>query len=198
MLSSADRNEDAARCRELGVAVYLRKPIKQSDLLDAILNALGQAHSIAGVEAPPAIRDAQSVITLRVLLAEDNKINQKLAASLLRKQGHVVVIAGTGLEALEALEREPFDVVLMDVQMPEMDGLTAAAAIREKEKGTNTHLPIVALTAHAMKGDRERCLAVGMDAYVSKPLRAEELFEALAQVIPIPTDPPSEDAEKAT
>jgi two-component system sensor histidine kinase/response regulator len=116
---------------------------------------------------------------LRVLLAEDNLVNQRLAVRLLEKRGHRVTVAGTGLEALLALEKESFDLVLMDVQMPEMDGLEATAAIREKEKGTGQHQAVVALTAHAMKGDREKCLAVGMDGYLTKPIRPPELDQLL-------------------
>jgi len=116
---------------------------------------------------------------LRVLLAEDNLVNQRLAVRLLEKRGHRVVVAATGLEALKALEKESFDLVLMDVQMPEMDGLEATAIIREKEKGTGHRQPIVALTAHAMKGDREKCIEGGMDGYLSKPIRPQELDQLL-------------------
>lgn len=120
---------------------------------------------------------------LRVLLAEDNVVNQRLAARLLEKQGHMVVIAGDGVKALEALERDHFDVVLMDVQMPVMDGVEATAAIREKEKASGDHIPIVAMTAHAMAGDRQRFLESGMDGYVSKPVHSHELFEAIETVL---------------
>ena len=116
---------------------------------------------------------------LRVLLAEDNLVNQRLAVRLLEKRGHRVVVAGTGLEALKALEKETFDLVLMDVQMPEMDGLEATEAIRQKERGTSHHQAVVALTAHAMKGDREKCLAGGMDGYLTKPIRPQELDQLL-------------------
>ena len=179
MLSSADRPGETARCAELGVAAYLRKPIKQSELLDAILRALGQL-----TEGPPATAAAEPVPEvsrpLRVLLAEDVEVNQVLAVALLRKRGHTVAVANNGQEAVAAWEREPFDLILMDVQMPELDGLAATAAIREREKATGAHIPIVALTAHAMAGDRERCLAAGMDGYVTKPVRAAELFGAIA------------------
>ncbi len=116
---------------------------------------------------------------LRVLVAEDNLVNQRLAVRLLEKRGHQVVVAATGLEALKALEKESFDLVLMDVQMPEMDGLEATTAIREKEKNTGLHQPVVALTAHAMKGDREKCLAGGMDGYLTKPIRPQALDQRL-------------------
>jgi CheY-like chemotaxis protein len=128
---------------------------------------------------------------LRILLAEDNLVNQMLASRLLEKHGHIVVIAADGRQALERLETESFDLVLMDVQMPEMDGFEATEAIRKKEGATGRHLPIVAMTAHAMRGDRERCLAAGMDGYVSKPIIAEELFRVVEKVISAPSVPPS-------
>jgi two-component system, sensor histidine kinase and response regulator len=117
--------------------------------------------------------------SLRVLLAEDNAVNQRLAVRLLEKRGHHVVVAGNGAEALAAMEKQEFDLVFMDVQMPEMDGLEATAEIREKEKTSGKHLPIIALTAHAMKGDREKCIASGMDGYLTKPIRPQELDEVL-------------------
>jgi CheY-like chemotaxis protein len=183
MLTSAGQRGDVARCRELGVAVYLIKPIRQSELLEAILVALGRP-SREG-EQPTvltrhSLREARR--KLRVLVAEDNAVNQELAVRLLEKQGHTVAVAGNGQEALDALEKATsrgFDVVLMDLQMPEMDGLEATAAIRQKEKATGRHLPIIAMTAHALKGDRERCLAAGMDDYVAKPIQAKELLAAV-------------------
>jgi CheY-like chemotaxis protein len=184
MLSSAGQREDAVRCRELGVATYLTKPVRQSTLLDAILTALGPS---AGGEDRPAEDDAggdRSPRGLRVLLAEDNAVNQRLAVRLLEKRGHRVALVGNGREALAALDREPFDAVLMDVQMPEMDGFEATAAIRQREKATGGHLTVIAMTAHAMKGDRERCLEAGMDGYVAKPLRSEELFAVLEGLVP--------------
>jgi CheY-like chemotaxis protein/HPt (histidine-containing phosphotransfer) domain-containing protein len=119
------------------------------------------------------------------LLAEDNVVNQKLASRLLEKQGHTITVAGNGKEALAALERRPFDLVLMDVQMPEMNGFEAARAIRARERETGRHIPIIAMTAHAMKGDRERCLAAGMDHYVMKPILARKLFEAIESLAPV-------------
>jgi two-component system sensor histidine kinase/response regulator len=183
MLSSANRREDAARCRELGVATYLTKPIRQSILLDAIMTALGSSASVEDHTAGAAVpAGGLGPRTLRLLLAEDNAVNQRLAVSLLEKQGHRVVVVGNGREALAALDVGPFDAVLMDVQMPEMDGFEATAAIRARESATGAHTPIVAMTAHALKGDRERCLEAGMDAYVSKPLRPQELFDVLARL----------------
>ncbi len=123
---------------------------------------------------------------LRILLVEDNPVNQTLATILLEKRGHTVSIAGNGKEALAAWEKEEFDLILMDVQMPEMDGLEATACIRERERGTGRHIPIVAMTAHAIKGDREHCLQAGMDGYVSKPIEAKQLFQAIVDVTPMP------------
>jgi len=185
MLTSGDRPGDLARCKELGIASYLLKPIKQSELFDALMSALG----ITAPEDQPretARREGIAVPQrrLRVLLAEDSPFNQKLAVGLLQKQGHTVVVAQHGREALEALERSPFDLVLMDIQMPEMDGLEATAAIRARERDRGQHVPIIAMTAHAMKGDRERCLDAGMDGYIAKPVRAKELFQTIDQVVP--------------
>jgi PAS domain S-box-containing protein len=189
MLSGGDRAADAARCRELGVAVYLVKPIKQSELLDAILAALGSEplHRPAGPAgaAPGLARPGQR---LHLLLAEDNEVNQEVAVGMLRKRGHTVMVASDGRAALKAWQDESFDAILMDVQMPEMDGLAATAAIRAREQETGRHIPIVALTAHVMKGDRERCLAAGMDAYIAKPVRAGELFATLARLLPPPAE----------
>jgi signal transduction histidine kinase/CheY-like chemotaxis protein len=184
MLSSGDRQGDAARCRQLGVARHLIKPVKPSDLLDAILTALAGAAPARPKPAGAPAAAAPPAAPLRVLLAEDNPVNQKLAVRLLEKQGHHVTVVADGREAVRTAGREPFDLVLMDVQMPEMSGLEATAAIREREKATGGHVPIIALTAHAMKGDREECLAAGMDDYLSKPLQAEELYAAVARQAP--------------
>ena len=189
MLTSAGERGDAARCRELGIRAYLTKPVKQSDLLDSIVTVLGRKSQ---GETEPSLVTRHSLgerrRPLRILLAEDNAFNQKLAVYILEKHGHNVVVAGDGRQALRELERPAsrgFDLILMDVQMPEMGGLEATAAIREREKTTGTHIPIVAMTAHAMKGDRERCLEGGMDAYLSKPIQAEELFKTIEGVAPI-------------
>jgi two-component system sensor histidine kinase/response regulator len=184
MLTSAGHRGDASRCQQLGVAAYLLKPIRQSELREAIARVLGARKHEGAIPLITrfSLHDAREPsASLRVLLAEDNPVNQRLAVRLLEKRGHSVVVAGNGREALEALEKQSFDLVFMDVQMPEMDGLEATAAIREKEKGSGVHRPIIALTAHAMKGDRERCLASGMDGYLTKPIRPQELDEILEQ-----------------
>ncbi|MGO9107989.1 MAG: PAS domain S-box protein, partial [Thermoguttaceae bacterium] len=184
MLSSADGAGELARCRELGIAAFLRKPVKQSELLDAVLTVLGRlAAEPETTPAPSGVSTLGVPSGLCVLVVEDNEFNQEVVASLLKKRGHVAVLADNGKAALTAWEREPFDLILMDVQMPDMDGFAATEAIRAKERATNNHVPIIALTAHAMKGDRERCLAAGMDAYVSKPIRAAELFEAIGRLL---------------
>lgn len=182
MLSSGDGAGDIARCRELGGAGHLIKPIKQSELFDAIVSVSGIAElveqHIETSEKPSEMRP------LKILLAEDSYANQRLAVGLLTKWGHTVTVANNGREAVEKLGQESFELVLMDVQMPELDGFQATAVIREREAGTGGHIPIVAMTAHAMKGDREECLAAGMDSYVSKPIRRAALQQVLEEVIP--------------
>jgi PAS domain S-box-containing protein len=185
MLTSGGHRGDAARCRRLGISAYLTKPVSQSQLLDAVISVLGK--STMPTEPPRlvtrhSLREAPR--SLRILLAEDNAVNQRLVARLIEKRGHSAVVAANGREAVEAVGRHEFDLVLMDVQMPEMDGFEATAAIREKEKATGLHLPIIAMTAHAMKGDRERCLSAGMDSYVSKPVHPSELYEAIEELVP--------------
>ena len=178
MLTSMGEKGDVARCKELGISGYLLKPVRHSELLEAVTMALGSAQE---AEEPiitrHLIRDAKR--RLKVLLAEDNPVNQKLAVRLLEKRGHRVCAVTNGKEVLASIEREMFDLILMDVQMPEMDGLEASRRIREKESATGGHIPIIALTAHALKGDREMCLEAGMDDYVSKPLKPDELFAAI-------------------
>ncbi|HXO89052.1 MAG TPA: response regulator [Candidatus Acidoferrales bacterium] len=179
VLSSSIGQGEAARCRELGIGGHLAKPIQPSELLDAVLAVVSK--SAAPQQAPRTIRSAPQPARkkLRILLAEDNAVNRKLTVGLLEKRGHTVIVAENGRQAINALERENVDLVLMDIQMPVMDGLEAIHAIRAKEQGGPTHLPIVALTAHAMKGDRERCLAAGADDYVTKPIRLEDLLAAM-------------------
>jgi CheY-like chemotaxis protein/anti-sigma regulatory factor (Ser/Thr protein kinase) len=180
MLTSAGHRGDGARCQELGVAAYLLKPIRQSELREAISRALGAPtqKGIIPLLTRYSLQDARAPQTsLSVLVAEDNAVNQLLATRLLEKRGHRVVIATNGREALEAIAKDRFDLVLMDVQMPEMDGLQATLSLREieKEKGDRFHQPVIALTAHAMKGDQERCLTAGMDGYLTKPIEPQEL-----------------------
>ncbi|MGO9272780.1 MAG: response regulator [Terriglobia bacterium] len=189
MLTSAGQRGDAARCRELGVAAYLSKPVSQSELFDCIVRVLGTSRSAVGSAAlitHHTLREGKR--KLHVLLAEDNAVNQKLAARLLEKHGHQVTVTANGREALAALDQESFDVVLMDVQMPEMDGFESTAAIRVREESTGRHLPIIAMTAHAMQGDQERCLAAGMDGYIAKPIKARELIDLLERFSVVAAD----------
>jgi PAS domain S-box-containing protein len=179
LLTSASRPSDVARCRELGISDYLSKPIKQSELFDAIVTAMADdSRKRERYESTSASIQA-SERSLRVLLAEDNPVNQMLATRVLEKLGHKVQVVNNGRDALARAKAEEFDVILMDVQMPEMDGLEATTAIRDAEAGTGKHVPIVAMTAHAMKGDREKCLSAGMDGYLSKPIRIDELKQAI-------------------
>jgi len=199
MLTSDVQSDVATRCRELGIAACLIKPITQSDLLGSILQVLGGRNAKAGPAQPKVVELARATRPLRILLAEDNPVNQRLALKLLEKRGHTVSVANNGREALELLERarwEGFDVVLMDVQMPEMDGLEATASIRARERATGRHLPIIAMTAHAMKGDKERCLEAGMDGYVSKPVRAKDLFDEIKKHVPSAEAPATETSAK--
>ena len=186
MLTSGDRNDDLARCRQLGVSSYLTKPVRRAELRSAIISAIARDTSL--VAARPALhagtvdhipKGAPSS-SLHILLTEDNVVNQRVALRILEKAGHSVAIAENGKAALRMLEEQPFELILMDVQMPEMGGFEATALIREKEKRTGWHIPIIAMTAHAMAGDRERCLASGMDNYLSKPVTASILLELVA------------------
>ena len=190
MLTSAGRRGDAARCRNLGIEAYLTKPIRRSDLLQAIRTVLG---SSAGTSENAPVVTIHSLHEsrgrLRILLVEDNPVNEVLASRMLERRGHQVTVARNGRAALEALEKQTPDLVLMDIQMPEMDGFEATAAIRRGELETGKHMPIIAMTAHAMSGDKERCLAAGMDGYVSKPIRADDLFSVVKQVVSIYAGP---------
>ena len=178
MLTSGGKRGDAARCRELGVAAYLTKPIRQSELLDAVRLALGKKPD---QEAPLITRHTirERRRPLQVLVAEDNLVNQMLVVTLLMKAGHEVALVGNGVEAVAAWKSQPFDVIMMDVQMPEMDGFEAVAQIRKQEIESGAHIPIIAMTAHALVGDRERCLAAGMDSYISKPLDPQRLLDSI-------------------
>ena len=179
MLSSRDIKVIGSDLSNLDVADYLIKPVTKANLLKAFLKAMAQPQ-------PPVIHrsfplGSESVRPLHILLAEDNPVNQRVALLLLKREGHSVVVASDGAEALSALAREPFDIVLMDVQMPAMNGYEATGAIREREQRTKQHIPIIALTAHAMKGDREACFHAGMDDYLSKPIRPHDLHKVLAR-----------------
>ena len=187
LLSGNRRLVDTARCSELGVKLCLTKPIGQSELLDAILAALGlqgAEERLIGASVP--VEEKPKGMPLHILLSEDNPVNQKLAIRLLEKAGHRVTLASTGREALTAWENAGtpgFDVVLMDIQMPDMDGMEATAAIRNLEKNSEKHVPILAMTAHAMRGDKERCLASGMDGYISKPIYPAGLFAEIERCV---------------
>ena len=186
MLTSGGHRNDAARCEHLGVAAYLLKPVRRAELREAIERVLGaiteNRQEISATERTrQERRDVNSALS--VLLAEDNDVNQKLATRLLEKRGHRVAVAANGRQALDALRQARYDLVLMDVQMPEMDGIQATAALRASEKGTGRHQPVIAMTALVMQGDRERCLAVGMDGYLTKPIRPRALDEVLENYI---------------
>ena len=183
MLTSAGEYGDIAYCKDLGIAAYLIKPIKQSDLLDGIMCILGKAKPSKSSVEGPKCNCIKSDRSLKILVAEDNAVNQKLAVTILKKYGHLVTVVSNGKDAVDILNEQKFDLVLMDIQMPEMDGFEATAAIREKEKSTSEHIPIIAMTAHAMKGDKELCLESGMDGYVCKPIQPQNLFEAIAQLM---------------
>ena len=178
LVTSLGMKGDAQRCKEIGINGYFVKPLKESELLTGIILVVGRPQAQKeSIITRHTIEDARR--RLKILLAEDNIINQKLAAKMLENRGHHVHIASNGQEAIEALIRERYDLALMDIQMPEMDGLEATARIRDREKQEGSHIPIVAMTAHAMKGDREKCLAAGMDDYLSKPIKATDLYDMI-------------------
>ena len=191
LMTSMGERGDANRMKEIGFSVYLTKPVKQSQLYDSLITVSGTYMQ----REPPNIRPAEIITRhslaedqkcrVRILLAEDNVVNQKVALSILKKLGYSADVVANGKEAVKALEAITYNFVLMDCQMPEMDGFEATQQIREKEKQTGCHIPIVALTAHAMAGDREKCLAAGMDEYLSKPINAAELFRVMEKLAPI-------------
>lgn len=188
VLTSGDQRGETERLENLAIAAHLMKPVKQSDLLSAIQAAL--AKDLAPAPAAPAADDSQqSIRPLRILLAEDGLTNQKLALGILGKWGHSVTVAVNGMETVAAFQSQSFDLILMDVQMPEMDGYQATGRIRELEAG-RSRIPIIAMTARVMKGDKERCLAAGMDGYVPKPVRRDELRRAMAPIVAAPPTPP--------
>jgi signal transduction histidine kinase/DNA-binding response OmpR family regulator len=184
MLSSGVQAGDAQRCRDLGICVHVTKPVRRAELKAAISKAMAREGNprtetrLATVKRS-STAEPRNEPTMHILLAEDNVVNQRVALRILEKAGHHVVLSNNGAEALMALEQSDFDAVLMDVQMPEMGGFEATVKIRERERGSGAHIPIIAMTAHAMTGDRERCLGAGMDNYISKPIRAADLIELL-------------------
>jgi two-component system sensor histidine kinase/response regulator len=187
MLTSSGQFGDRARCDEVGISAYLSKPARGADLLEAIIGALKRSSRVV-VTPPSPIAPATATRPLKVLLAEDNVVNQQVAVGLLTKRGHQVTVTSNGRQALEAIERDTFDVALMDLQMPEMGGFEAAAAIRFRERQTGGHLRIIAMTAHAMSGDRQRCLVAGMDDYLAKPIDRHMLFAVVEQEGAVPAD----------
>ena len=183
MLSSAGNLADSTRCRELCIDHCLMKPVKQSELLDSIIAALSVATADKPGTMPPADTARESVSSLNILLAEDGLVNQTVAVNLLEQRRHKVTVANNGREAVDAFDNDLFDAVLMDVQMPAMDGFEATAIIRQKEAESGGHIPIIAMTAHAMEGDRERCLEAGMDGYIAKPIRARDLHDTVETIV---------------
>jgi CheY-like chemotaxis protein len=182
MLSSAGKAGDGARCRALGVAAYLTKPVSQRQLVSAMRLALGrESEALPNADLITRHSLPARLSPLRILLAEDNAVNQKVAVRMLEKEGHSVTVVANGREAVLAAERQTFDLILMDVQMPEMDGFDATWAIRTQEDG-GKRTPIIALTAHAMAGDKERCLDAGMDGYVTKPIRVLDLMAEITRL----------------
>jgi len=184
MMSSSSNRIDASPWLKVGISAHLGKPIKPSELKNSILNVLGLAPKpleLTDMGPEPGTLPVRHAY--RILIAEDNLVNQRVAIYMLEKQGHQVTGAMNGEEALADMEKENFELILMDVQMPKMDGFQATRLIRDKEKETGLHLPIIAMTAHAMKGDREKCLAVGMDDYIAKPLNVKQLSETIARVM---------------
>ncbi len=184
MLTSGGERGHADRCAELGIFAHLMKPVKQADLFDVIANALRETDQDM-TRQPPANRHSIRIAKrrLHILLAEDNVINQKFAVKLLEKMEHLVSVVQNGNEVMEAMKHETFHLILMDVQMPEMDGLETTRSIRIQERQSGFHVPIIAMTAHAMSGDKDRCLEAGMDDYVSKPISADELFDVIEELM---------------
>jgi two-component system, sensor histidine kinase and response regulator len=184
MLASAGLRGDAARCRDLGIKAYLPKPVTPADLLDAARRIVGQNTADTPRSSPlltrHSLREARR--HLKILVAEDNAVDRTLAVRLLEKRGYTVETAETGRAVLDALDHQPFDAILMDIQMPEMDGLQATTTIREHERLTGQHVPIIAMTAYAMSGDKQRCLSAGMDGYIPKPLNTQHLYQTIDQL----------------
>jgi CheY-like chemotaxis protein len=195
MLTSAEQRGDFERCLTLGISSHLLKPVRQGELRAAVIRALaapvaGEAGlRVAGHVGPSSVAIGPDGPPARILLAEDHEVNRRLAERILKKGGHHVVAAVTGREAFAAWEDQPFDVILMDVQMPDMDGFETTAKIRAAEQNADRHVTIIAMTAHAMTGDRERCLAAGMDGYLAKPVRAADLLGLIRVAMKNPVMP---------
>ncbi len=192
MLSSSDLQSDIPRCRRLGISCHVTKPVSRADLRLSMLKAVG---SETVERFPRREENPESLRRLSILLAEDNPMNKRLATRLLEKRGHKITSVSNGREALEALEQSTFDLILMDVQMPVMDGWMATEVIRERERGTGEHIPILALTAHAMKHDREQCFRAGMDSFLTKPFQPAELYDAVESAVSGLVDRPLATAE---
>jgi signal transduction histidine kinase/CheY-like chemotaxis protein/HPt (histidine-containing phosphotransfer) domain-containing protein len=190
LLAASNQVHEAARCRELGIGRYVVKPVRALALLDALLAVLGEESWLAPAQADPDAAGTGLIPPIRILLAEDHPVNQRLTVGLLEKQGHSVHVVATGREAVAAIDAGDFDLVLMDVQMPEMGGLEATRRIRAMGGRAST-IPIIAMTAHAMQGDRERCLEAGMDGYVSKPVQLSALLAELRRVMGLASGPPA-------
>jgi CheY-like chemotaxis protein len=187
-LTSGIRVDDSQRCEELRISMHLMKPVKQAELLHAILSVLADSsNSAAASRAPEA--PTQPARPMRILLVEDGLANRKLAQGLLERRGHEVTVAEDGQQALDRLAHQSFDLILMDVQMPVLDGFDATREIRNRERRSGGHVPIIALTAHALKDDRQRCLDAGMDSYLTKPIRAQMLYDTIESVMaPLPEE----------
>ncbi len=183
MITSSDRRGEISRCKELGIAAHLIKPLKQSELFNSIAETLGMSGTDHHRAQSKTAELAKRIPPLKILLAEDSIVNQKLALALLEPHGHQITVVTNGKEAVEQRKAENYELILMDVQMPEMDGLEATRQIRKFEQENGGHIPIIAMTAHAMKGDRERCLDAGMDGYVSKPVRVRELYQMIEDTL---------------
>lgn len=198
MITSSDRRDEISRCRELGIAAHLIKPLKQSELFNSIAETLGMGGEDHHTVKSKTAELAKRIPPLKILLAEDSIVNQKLALALLQPRGHQIKVVTNGKDAVEQRKVEQFDLILMDVQMPEMDGLEATREIRKYEQEKDEHIPIIAMTAHAMKGDRERCLEAGMDGYVSKPVRARDLYQMIEETLQLNSKDQNTQTERAT
>ncbi|MGH9574997.1 MAG: response regulator [Candidatus Acidiferrales bacterium] len=189
LLTSAGWRGDAAFCQRLGIRGYLPKPVTRMDLFQTIQSVLSPEQTDSTkplLVTQHTLRESR--YRLNILLAEDNKVNQVLALRLLEKRGYNVTLAETGQAAVDASAKHGFDMILMDIQMPKMNGFEATLAIRAREDVTARHTPIIAMTANAMSGDREKCMQSGMDAYVAKPLNVAELFETIERFAPVPAE----------